>query len=68
MKGQVMFWFRVRYEDDQVLHEATFKLFGQQCKVCNDSESSYEVIKLHHSTFHLIYCYFIDKLHFDTLY
>ena len=57
MKGRVAFWFRVRHEGDQVFHEVIFKLFGQQCKVCNDSESSDEVIMLRHITFHEILFY-----------
>ncbi|KAI9553922.1 hypothetical protein GHT06_019192 [Daphnia sinensis] len=39
MKGRVVFWFRVRRQGEQIVSEALFKLFGQQCGFCSDSDS-----------------------------
>ena len=47
MKGRVAFWFRVRRQGDQILCEALFKLFGQQCNFCNQPHS-YEVVDCCH--------------------
>ena len=44
MKGRVAFWFRIRRQGDQIVCEALFKLFGQQCNFCNQRDSSSEVI------------------------
>ena len=44
MKGRVAFWFRIRRQGDQIVCEALFKLFGQQCNFCNQRDSSSKVI------------------------
>ena len=44
MKGRVVFWFRIRRQGDQIVCEALFKLFGQQCNFCNQRDLSSEVI------------------------
>jgi len=36
MKGRVMFWYRIRRQDDRILCESLFQLFGQQCSRCLD--------------------------------
>ncbi|KAK4007965.1 hypothetical protein OUZ56_013124 [Daphnia magna] len=42
MKGRVVFWFRVRRQGEHIVSEALFKLFGQQCSFCSNSDSIYE--------------------------
>ena len=34
MKGQVMFWYRMRRQGESIVAEVLFQTYGQQCNRC----------------------------------